>query len=584
MVSKNLSRIHKLHSFQLVSRIAWSLLFFLFFAVSFVWAQEKSTPLDEKLEAYLKSNAIQEAKSYLSEKTKSLADLSAEEQVYYLNRSSQVSLMEGAFDDALNQAKKSSFLLKAQPESKLWGETYRALCFAYIRTAKLDSALIFAEKLYEFTKINEDLGMRRGALMALGNISLQNKSYQKSLEFYTEALETTKSLGDSVNLKVDYYNIGLALSQLNEYAKSEENLLKAADLAQKDQAWDLLATTYGTLADNYLDQKKYNLQIEYLKKANEIAEKIGNKQLLAMGYANLSETSLLSKNYNEAIKWGDQSLALLKERPILQLEAKVDSMLYAAHKNLGNYGAALEKLERYDQLRLQIRNQTQLEKLSQLTIQFETEKKDLLIQNQNISLKEEKAKNLVLIIGIVLLVSIIFFLSYILIKNAQNRKFLFQKEKELDQVIQLEKAAIRPKPPIDNDQDEVQEEIEKDDQKLFQELLQEIQHKKLYLDPKLNQQSLVNEFGTNRQYLYEAISKNGEDNFRGLINRFRVNEAKEQMEAYLTKDEKMDFSILAEKVGFNSYATFYRAFKNCTGLTPVEFSKELLLDKRKNLN
>lgn len=566
---------------QLVNRIAYSLLICFLLSALSTSAKNQSKPTDEQLEAYLRSNSIQEAKAYLSDKLESLPNLSIQEQVYFLNRSSQVSLMEGAFEDALNQAKKSSLLLKGQPESKLWGETFRALCFAYIRTAKLDSALIFAEKLYEFTKINEDLGMRRGALMAMANISLQNKSYQKSLEFYTEGLEITKSLGDYINLKVDYYNVGLALSQLNEYAKSEENLLKAAELAQRDQAWDLLARTYGTLADNYLDQNKYDSQIEYLQKANEIAEKIGNKQLLAMGYANLSETSLILKNYQQAIIWGNQSLTFLKERPLLQLEAKVDSMLYAAYKKLGNYGSALEKLESYDQLRLQIRNQTQLEKLSQLTIQFETEKKDLLIQNQNISLKEEKAKNLVFIISIILLVSIIFFLSYILIRNAQNRKFLFQKEKELDQVILLEKAAIRQKTPIGHYQNEEQVEIEKDSQQLFQGLLQEIQDKKLYLDPKLNQRSLVNEFGTNRQYLYEAIRKNGEDNFRGLINRFRINEAKEEMEKHLTKGEKLDFSILAEKVGFNSYATFYRAFKTCTGLTPAEFSKELLLYKKK---
>lgn len=580
MVSKNLSNILRLYSLKSVSHITRLFLFFFTFTASLVSAQEKSNPKDEKLEGYLRSNAIQEAKAYLSEKMKSLAEESAELQVYYLNRGSQVSLLEGSFNDALQQAKKASSLLEDQPESPLWGETYRALCFAYIRTAKLDSALIFAEKLYEISKGSSDQNMKRAALLALGNISLQNKSYEKSLEFYTEALQTTKTLGDSINLKVDYYNVGLAFSQLNAYAESEENLLKAAELAQKDQAWHLLATTYGSLADNYLDQKKYDLQIEYLKKANEIAEKIGNKQLLAMGYANLSETSLLSKNYNEAIKWGNQSLALLKERPILQLEAKVDSMLYAAHKELGNYKVSLEKFENYDRLRLKIRNQAQLEKLSELTVQFETEKKDLLIQNQKISLEEEKAKNLVFITSIILLVSVIFFLSYTLIRNAQNRKFLFQKEKELDQVIQIEKAATRPKSTNHDSQNESLEDIEKDGQKLLQELLQEIQDKKLYLDPKLNQQSLVNEFGTNRQYLYEAIRKNGEDNFRSLINRFRINEAKEQMEIHLTKDEKIDFSILAEKVGFNSYATFYRAFKNCTGLTPAEFSKELVNDKK----
>ena len=284
-----------------------------------------------------------------------------------------------------------------------WGETYRAICFAYIRNAKLDSALTYAEKLYEFTKVNQDLGMRRAALLALGNISLQNKSYQQSLDFYTDALEITEKQKDSINLKVDYYNVGLALAQLNEHQKSEEYLLKAAVRAEKEQAWDLLARTYGTLADNYIDQKKYEIQIEYLKKANDIAEKIGNTQLLAMGYANLSESALRLKHYNQAIDWGNQSKELLSEKPLPQLEAKVDSMLYVAHKKTGNFEIALNKLESYDEMKLKIRNQAQKEKLEQLTLQFESEKKDILIENQRISLEEEKAKNRVFVLSLVFL-------------------------------------------------------------------------------------------------------------------------------------------------------------------------------------
>ena len=106
-----------------------------------------------------------------------------------------------------------------------------------------------------------------------------------------------------------------------------------------------------------------------------------------------------------------------------------------------------------------------------------------------------------------------------------------------------------------------------------------IQSKKLYLDPKFNQQSLVTEFGTNRQYLYEAISKNGDDNFRGLVNRFRINEAKKYISAHNSAINELDFGAISEKVGFNSYPTFYRAFKNITGLTPMEFTKELKRDQ-----
>jgi len=556
------------HKKEIVFTLISVLLFF-----NLTWAQMPGPMKDEVLEKLLRENSVTEAKTYLSQKQDSLAHFLPEQQAYYLNRISQLKLMLGEFGEALDMAKQAKTAIQDKPNSALWGETYRSMCFAYIRNGKLDSALIYAEKLYEFTKSNQDLGMRRGALMALGNISLQNKFYQRSLDFYAEALEITEKQKDSINLKVDYYNVGLALSQLDEYQKSEEYLLKAALRAEKEKALDLLARIYGTLADNYLDQSKFEEQIKYLKKANEIAEKIGNTQLLAMGYANLSETALILKNYTQAIGWGNQSLAKLKERPLLQLQAKVDSMLYVSHKEIGNFEIALKKLESYDQVRLQIRNQAQKEKLEQLTLQFETEKKDLLIQNQEISLQEEKAKNRVFIVSIVLLGTLTFFLIYIMVKNSKTRNLLFKKERELDQAALF--AALPERTPESQDLNLISTEGENNEQKLFNELVLAIKEKKLYLDPKINQQTIVSEFGTNRQYVYEAISKSGEDNFRGMINRFRINEAKELMEKGQKNGETLDFNLISEKVGFNSYPTFYRSFKNLTGLTPNEYIKEL---------
>jgi AraC-like DNA-binding protein len=533
---------------------------------------------DTRLDSLLKENTIKDAKNHLSQQYESITSYSPDKQAYYFNRSSQIKLTEGDFNEALAEAKKSSAVLEKNPESPFWGETYRALCFAYIRTGKLDSALIFAEKLYDFTKTNGDQNMKRAALVALGNISLQNKSYQKSLQFYSEALQTTQEAKDSINLKVDYYNVGLALSQLNEHEKSNSYLLKAAERAEKEKAFDLLARAYGTMADNYLDQNNFEAQETYLKKANEIAEKIGNQQLLAMGYANLTETALRKGNFRQAVTWGNQSLDYLANRPLIQLQAKLDSMLYYAHKNLGEYKTALEKLEDYDKKRLSIRNEAQKEKLNQLTLQFEVEKKDLLIKNQEISIKEEQAKSRAFLIGIALLATFTFFLAYINVKNARTRRLLFRKEREIDQnsrlliapdVEVLETNLMQHVPK------ESPDEKKTDNEKLFGEIVTFIKEKKLYLDPKLNQQSIVNHFGTNRQYIYEAISSSEEENFRGLINRLRVNEAKELMEKTLPIENSIDFNALSEKVGFNSYATFYRSFKSITGLTPNEYIKEL---------
>jgi len=530
---------------------------------------------DELLEESLQTNEVGKAKELLENKLAHQDQLNIEQRVYYLNRKSQIELTQGSFSESLTSAKMSERLLSKNPNSKLLGETFRAVCYAYIRLGKLDSALIYAEKLYDFSKKEANSQLHRAALLALGNISLQNKAYPKSLDFYLEALSVTQATADSSSLKVDYYNVGLAYLQIDEHEKSNDFLLKSAQRAEKENALDLLARAYGSMADNYLSQKNYEGMETYLKKANEIAQKIGNKQLLAMGLSSLAEAALIRNNYNQAIVLGKESLKNLQDRPIIQLQAKVDSMLYIAYKNTGNYQSALNQLESYDEKRLTIKSEAQKTKLDQLILAFEVDKKDLLIQNQTISLENEMAKNRLLGFGLVFISILGVLLIHINHRNSNARKVLFRKEKEID----LQFSHIGPLTRINKEIEvfdlDISTEEGLDHKKLFGQILGVIKEKKLYLDPKFNQQNLVCEFGTNRQYLYEAISKNGEDNFRGLINRFRINEAKEIISHKTKNGEFIDFTKLSENVGFNSYPTFYRAFKHLTGLTPNEFSIEL---------
>lgn len=551
----------------------------LFFIASFGLtglAQSPTSFVNQNLETLFQTNQLREAEALIQKELSNEKELNSEQKAYYFNRKSQLELQKGEFLSALTFAKKSEERLAGTPDSKLLGETFRAVCYAYIRLGKLDSALLYAEKLQDQAKKLQDPKLRRAALVALGNISLQNLSYQNSLEFYLDALAVSEEAKDSLNLKGDYYNVGLAYGRLKQMDKSNAYLLKAAARAEKEKVYDLLARCYGTIADNYLGLKNYTKQGEYLVKANQIATKLGNSQLLAMGYANLMESQLNRKLWEEAIASGEKSLKELEKKPLVQLEAKVDSLLYIAYKEKGEFTQALSRLEDYDSLRGQIRTDIQKEKLDELTLLYEVEKKDLQIKNQEAELEKEKTKSRLLITGIVAVMIILGLLAYLAIKNAQIRTLLFRKEKELD--LHFATSKLPEDPSLISFPSEYPEE-QLDHQRLFQDIIAFIQSRKLYLDPKFNQQSLVTEFGTNRQYLYEAISKNGDDNFRGLVNRFRINEAKKLISAHTSTINELDFGTISEKVGFNSYPTFYRAFKNITGLTPLEFAKELKKDQ-----
>jgi YesN/AraC family two-component response regulator len=109
---------------------------------------------------------------------------------------------------------------------------------------------------------------------------------------------------------------------------------------------------------------------------------------------------------------------------------------------------------------------------------------------------------------------------------------------------------------------------------LFNKIIETIDNEKLFLNPELDQKSLIRILGTNKKYLYEAIKLHGESNFRGIINRLRVNYAKKIIENTIIEKQTINFGELYSISGFNANSSFYRIFKSITGLSPSEYATE----------
>ncbi len=92
---------------------------------------------------------------------------------------------------------------------------------------------------------------------------------------------------------------------------------------------------------------------------------------------------------------------------------------------------------------------------------------------------------------------------------------------------------------------------------------------RLHLNEELSLMDLARELGESRHTMSAVISAEFDTNFYGLVNRYRVNEARE----LLRDPDLADETILniAYRSGFRSKAVFNRVFKEFTGQTPGEF-------------
>lgn len=98
-----------------------------------------------------------------------------------------------------------------------------------------------------------------------------------------------------------------------------------------------------------------------------------------------------------------------------------------------------------------------------------------------------------------------------------------------------------------------------------------VEEERIYLQPDLRVSDVARQLGTNREYVYQAINVRMGISFSDYINSKRVEYAKE----LLRENPDMSSDELFARSGFNSSASFYRNFKQLTGMSPRQFVNSL---------
>jgi len=110
-----------------------------------------------------------------------------------------------------------------------------------------------------------------------------------------------------------------------------------------------------------------------------------------------------------------------------------------------------------------------------------------------------------------------------------------------------------------------------EEMKLYYKLKVMMETEKPYLDPKLTLKEVADRLSTNTKYLSQVVNHHVGTNFQNFLNLYRVNEAKEK----IINEELSNLTLfgIALQCGFKNKSTFYKVFKELTGITPREYIK-----------
>lgn len=130
-------------------------------------------------------------------------------------------------------------------------------------------------------------------------------------------------------------------------------------------------------------------------------------------------------------------------------------------------------------------------------------------------------------------------------------------------------------PMIVREEEEVQVKFELSDEQsaYYQQVLDKLMvEDKIYLDPQLSLTRLARSASIPGRQLSKFILVSTQKNFKEYINSFRVRHAGK----LLTRKEASQYTIysIAFDSGFNSESSFYKIFKDETGLTPKQYHEK----------
>ncbi|MGB2702414.1 MAG: helix-turn-helix domain-containing protein [Chitinophagaceae bacterium] len=103
-------------------------------------------------------------------------------------------------------------------------------------------------------------------------------------------------------------------------------------------------------------------------------------------------------------------------------------------------------------------------------------------------------------------------------------------------------------------------------------LLGLLQEEKIYEDPELTLTQVAKQLQSNPSFISMVVNRGFGLNFNDFINQFRIEAVKEMLKK--GEHKKQTLLGIAYECGFNSKATFNRAFKKVTGLTPKEWVQQ----------
>lgn len=263
----------------------------------------------------------------------------------------------------------------------------------------------------------------------IGLIYQELNDYPKALQFNHKALEHRLSIRDQNGIVHSYNNLGICYKRLNQPDSARLYYVKGLNLAKEINDRKSLSDIHQNLGVLEMDLGNYNSAISHVNESLHYTSPLS--QLL--GQNTLCEIYLRLGDYQKSIAVGQEAIALANQFNNFGHLEDTYFNLSQAYILAGNKTMSLDLLARWNSIKDSLFSAQSARAINELSIQFETEKKEQQIALQTAKLSEKEAQlqtNKVFLIASAILMILIVIIGLLTRSRARKKQELaIQKER-----------------------------------------------------------------------------------------------------------------------------------------------------------
>ncbi len=358
-----------------------------------------------------------------------------------LNNIAQIYANEGAIDKAIEYHHKSLRIREQIHEKIGIAMSLNNLGYIFDNQGDIPKALEFYHKSLAIKEeINDKRGMAE-SFINLGLIYSKLNDTTKALEYYQKSLALAESIQDKRAIAFTSINLGSIYKKRQEPLNALVNFKRSLALMEQIQDKKGIANALTNIGLLYNEMDSVGKALQYHHLSLRLSEEMGEKDGMAYTLNFIADLNLKKGLLSEALIYANKSLAASKEIGYPQNIQNAAEMLKKIYQKQKQYKPAYEMYELEIKMRDSINNQETQKATIRKQMQYDYDKKELLIKaeqdKKDVIAKEElvqkeKERNY-FIIGFILVMVLALFIFRGYRQKQKDNKLITQQKHLVDE-------------------------------------------------------------------------------------------------------------------------------------------------------